>query len=58
MLTVDEAAGALAVHPQTVRRMIKRGELAAIKVARHWRVPQAALLELQRQSESATHKPA
>lgn len=38
MLTVDQAASALAVHPETVRRMIKRGEIAAVKVARRWRI--------------------
>jgi excisionase family DNA binding protein len=46
MLTVEEAAKALAVHPQTVRRMIQRGELYAVKVARHYRVPQSALVQL------------
>ena len=47
MLTVEAAAAALSVHPQTIRRMIKRGDLAAVKVARQWRVPQSALEKLE-----------
>ncbi len=46
MLGVEDAARVLAVHPQTIRRMIKRGELAAVKVASHWKVPEAALVAL------------
>jgi excisionase family DNA binding protein len=46
MLGVEDAARFLAVHPETIRRMIKRGELAAVKVARHWKVPEAALVAL------------
>jgi excisionase family DNA binding protein len=45
MLSIEEAATALSVHPQTVRKLIKRGELAAIKVARHWRVSENVLTE-------------
>ncbi len=47
LLTVEEAALALAVHPETVRRMIRRNELHAVKVAGKWRVPRSALLALQ-----------
>lgn len=32
LLTVAEAAAELAVHPKTVRRLVERGELAAVKV--------------------------
>ena len=38
LLTVDEAAAELRVHPATIRRMIRRGELAAVKVGKLWRV--------------------
>ena len=37
-LTVDEAADQLRVHPATIRRMIKRGEMPAVRVGRLWRV--------------------
>ena len=42
LLTVDEAAIELRVHPATVRRMIKRGEIAAVRVGRLWRVDATA----------------
>ena len=38
MLTVDEVAEVLRVHPATIRRMIKRGEMPAVRVGRLWRV--------------------
>lgn len=38
LLTVEEAATELRVHPATVRRMIRRGEIAAVRVGRLWRV--------------------
>lgn len=42
MLTVEEAARVMGVHPRTVTRMIDRGELEANKVGRVWRIaPQA-----------------
>lgn len=47
MLTLPETAARLALHPETVRRMIGRGELAAVKVGRHWRVPESALEKLE-----------
>lgn len=43
LLTVDEAAAYLRVHPATVRSMIKRGDIAAIRVGRIWRVEAASL---------------
>ncbi len=47
MLTVFEAAAVLSLHPDTVRRMINRGDLAAVKVGRHWRVPSSVLDKLE-----------
>ena len=46
MLSIDETASLLSVHPQTVRSMIKRGELAAVKVARHWRISERVLEQI------------
>ena len=42
-LTVAEAAAYLRVHPETIRRLVRRGELTAIKVGSVWRVPVDAL---------------
>ncbi len=39
LLTVDMAAEYLHCHPETVRRMIRRGELRAVKFRKFWRVP-------------------
>lgn len=46
MLSIDETASVLSVHPQTVRAMIKRGELKAVKVARHWRVSERVIEQI------------
>ena len=45
--TVEEAAAVLALHPETIRRMIRRGELKAVKVARRFRVPFSAIEALK-----------
>ncbi len=45
LLTVEQAAERLQLHPETVRRQLKRGELRAIKRGRVWRVPESALSE-------------
>lgn len=38
MLTVHEAAKVLNVHPETIRRMIHRGDLPALKVGAVYRI--------------------
>lgn len=43
LLTVRQAAERLAVSPTTVRALIARGELAAVRVARCVRVSEAAM---------------
>ena len=43
LLTLAEAAEALRVSQATVRRLIERGELRAVRVGRLWRVPRAAV---------------
>lgn len=42
-LSVDQAAAVLGVHPNTIRNVIKAGELAARKVGREWRIAKADL---------------
>lgn len=42
--TVNEAAAILRVHPRTIHRMIKAGELDAFTIRGHeYRIPQSAL---------------
>ena len=46
LLTVEQAATRLQLHPETVRRQLKRGEMRGIKRGRVWRVPESALGEV------------
>jgi excisionase family DNA binding protein len=41
--TADEAAVVLRVNADTVRRLCKRGEIAARKVGRGWRIPYSVI---------------
>ncbi len=43
--TVDEWAETIGVHPDTVRREIARGNLAAVKFGRQLRIPADAAAE-------------
>jgi excisionase family DNA binding protein len=37
VLTLEQAARLLRLHPSTVYRMVKRGEIPAVKIGRVWR---------------------
>ena len=37
IMTVDEVANYLRVHPSTVYRMLKKKEIPAVRVGRDWR---------------------
>ena len=43
IMTVDEVAEYLNLHPLTVRRLARDGEIPAFKVGRQWRVKRAIL---------------
>jgi len=44
LLTVDQAAERLQMHPDTVRRLLREGQLPGRKIgARQWRVSASAL---------------
>jgi excisionase family DNA binding protein len=43
VLTVKQAARLLQLHPSTVYRMVKRGEIPAAKIGRVWRFSTEAL---------------
>lgn len=63
LLTPEQVAAMLQLETETVLRMIRRGDLAASKVARRWRIAQAdvaACLEARRTtttSHAAAHDP-
>lgn len=50
LLTVEQAAERLQMHPETVRRQLRRGTLHGVKRGRVFRIPESAL-------EDATPKP-
>jgi excisionase family DNA binding protein len=42
-MTVDEVAEYLSLHPLTVRRLARDGEIPAFKVGRQWRIKRELL---------------
>lgn len=46
VLTVEEAASELGVNSDTIRRMLRRGELRGVKLGNYfWRIPREAMDE-------------
>lgn len=43
LLTVEEASEMLRTSPYTLRRMLRRGEVAGVKLGNQWRVSRSAL---------------
>ncbi len=43
LLTADEAASLLRVHVNTVKYLIRNGQLGATKVGRAWRIPRESV---------------
>lgn len=43
IMTIDEVAEYLGLHPLTVRRLARDGEIPAFKVGRQWRVQRKLL---------------
>jgi excisionase family DNA binding protein len=43
LLTLDEAAAYLRIHPRTMRRLLQRHEVPGVKIGRQWRVRKADL---------------
>ena len=43
IMTVEEVAKYLSLHPLTVRRLARDGEIPAFKIGRQWRVKKALL---------------
>ena len=38
LVTIEEAAEHISCHPTTIRRMVQRGEIPALKIGRQYRV--------------------
>lgn len=45
-LRIDDAARLLDVHPETIRQMVRRGDLASVRVGRLLRIPRHSLIGL------------
>ncbi len=45
LLTVEQVAQRLQLHPETIRRQLLSGVLRGVKRGRQWRIPESALLE-------------
>jgi excisionase family DNA binding protein len=58
MLTVDETAKYLSLTPETVRRLIRRGELRATKLGKVWRVSREVLRRVEGGESSARSRQA
>lgn len=43
LLDSDEAAALLKIHPKTLQRLARRGEIAGIQIGRLWRFRASAL---------------
>ncbi len=44
LLTVEEAAARLKMHPDTIRRLLREGSMPGVKLGkRQWRISAAAL---------------
>ena len=48
MNTVKEAAARLRVTPRTVKKMIGRGDLNAMKIGPQWRIAESELVAVMR----------
>lgn len=46
---VDEVGEALSIHPESVRRLIRQGRLAAMKLGTKWLVDERALLDFKQE---------
>ena len=57
LLTVEQAAQRLSVHPITVRRHLRSGLLRGVKRGRLWRVPESALVETSGESAAKAENP-
>lgn len=53
--SLAEAAALLGVHPVTLRRLIKRGQIKAARVGRRVLIPQAELARLLAGQSEAGH---
>ena len=55
VMTLEEVANYLRVHPSTIYRLVKRGKLPAFKVGSDWRFNLESIDHWRSQAESLVH---
>jgi excisionase family DNA binding protein len=58
MLTPEAVANALSLHEEHVRKLIRTGQIKAVKAGRHWRVSPAELDRLSAEGWNSLMTPA
>lgn len=58
LLTVEEVAEELRLHPETVRRMLRTGDMPGSKYGDEWRIDRAELDEWKKQRKNRYRRPA
>ena len=53
LMTIDEVAAYLKVHPDTVRRRAREGDIPAAKIGKQWRFHSDMLAKLRRRRNGA-----
>lgn len=52
LLTTEEAAKILKIHPVTLRNWLRKGKIQGVKISeREWRIPESALQVFLKQKE-------
>ena len=49
LMTIEEVAEYLRVHPSTVYRLVRQGALPAVKIGKQWRVDRETLAQWLRE---------
>lgn len=56
-LTIDQAARLLSVHPNTIYRMIKAGEIKAVKIRARWRIKEQSIASIMGEDKDGRSLP-
>lgn len=51
ILTVEEAAAMLKVHPVSVRRYIRDGQIKSVKMGKRWRILRSEIIKALKPTE-------
>jgi excisionase family DNA binding protein len=58
LLSIEEVAARLSLHPETVRLFLRKGKINGVKIGRGWRVTPDALADfIKRLAKSSEVKP-